>query len=188
MAGGCAATRCADSKASEGQPSGLPRARRGLEEADPHQGGDRPRTSDDVQSGLYGGYHQPVLSPDTRIETLATGDPGRTYTLLRDRVNETGGVFESVGDEDAFRAVRMLARMEGISAEPASGVAFAGLLKLVRAGVVQPTDTVVVNCSGHTLPAEASLFHEGLVRDVESVGSGNHAPRSPGRASRAETA
>ncbi|MFM8411520.1 MAG: pyridoxal-phosphate dependent enzyme [Alphaproteobacteria bacterium] len=131
---------------------------------------------------------EPVLSPDTRIETLATGDPGRTYTMLRDRVTETGGVFESVGDEDAFRAVHMLARMEGISAEPASGVAFAGLLKLVRAGVVQPTDTVVVNCTGHTLPAEASLFREGLVRDVESVASGNHAPRSPGRASRAETA
>jgi threonine synthase len=90
---------------------------------------------------------EPVLSPQTRIETLATGDPGRTYTMLRRQVNETNGVFESVSDEDAFRAMHVLAKMEGISAEPAAGVAFAGLFKLVRAGIIKPTDTVVVNCT-----------------------------------------
>ncbi len=110
---------------------------------------------------------EPVLSPKTRIETLATGDPGRTYTLLRSQVNETGGVFESVSDEEAFRAMHVLAKMEGISAEPASGVAFAGLFKLVRAGIIKPTDTVVVNCTGHTLPAEQYLFSEGWTRDVD---------------------
>jgi len=110
---------------------------------------------------------EPVLSPKTRIETLATGDPGRTYVMLRSQVNETGGVFESVSDEDAFRAMHVLAKMEGISAEPASGVAFAGLFKLVRAGIIKPTDTVVVNCTGHTLPAESFLFGEGWTRDVD---------------------
>jgi threonine synthase len=110
---------------------------------------------------------EPVLSPKTRIETLATGDPGRTYTMLRSQVNETGGVFESVSDEEAFRAMHVLAKMEGISAEPAAGVAFAGLFKLVRAGIIKPTDTVVVNCTGHTLPAEQYLFGEGWTRDVD---------------------
>ena len=110
---------------------------------------------------------EPVLSPKTRIETLATGDPGRTYTMLRQQVNETNGVFESVSDEDAFRAMHVLAKMEGISAEPAAGVAFAGLFKLVRAGVIKPTDTVVVNCTGHTMPAEQFLFGEGWTRDVD---------------------
>jgi len=110
---------------------------------------------------------EPVLSPKTRIETLATGDPGRTYTLLRSQVNETGGVFESVSDEDAFRAMHVLAKMEGISAEPASGAAFAGLFKLVRAGIIKPTDVVVVNCTGHTMPAEQYLFGEGWTRDVD---------------------
>ena len=110
---------------------------------------------------------EPVLSPKTRIETLATGDPGRTYTMLRSQVNETGGVFESVSDEEAFRAMHVLAKMEGISAEPASGVAFAGLFKLVRTGIIKPTDTVVVNCTGHTMPAEQYLFAEGWTRDVD---------------------
>lgn len=110
---------------------------------------------------------EPVISPKTRIETLATGDPGRTYTMLRKQVNETHGVFESVSDEEAFRAMHVLAKMEGISAEPAAAVAFAGLFKLVRAGVIKPTDTVVVNCTGHTLPAEQYLFGEGWTRDVD---------------------
>ena len=110
---------------------------------------------------------EPVLSPQTRIETLATGDPGRTYTMLRNQVNETHGVFESVSDEEAFRAMHVLAKMEGISAEPAAAVAFAGLFKLVRAGIIKQTDTVVVNCTGHTMPAEQFLFGEGWTRDVD---------------------
>jgi threonine synthase len=110
---------------------------------------------------------EPVLSPKTRIETLATGDPGRTYVMLRKQVNETKGVFESVSDEDAFRAMHVLAKMEGISAEPAAGVAFAGLFKLVRAGIIKPTDIVVVNCTGHTMPAEQFLFGEGWTRDID---------------------
>jgi len=119
---------------------------------------------------------EPVLSPKTRIETLATGDPGRTYVMLRKQVNETGGVFESVSDEDAFRAMHVLAKMEGISAEPASGVAFAGLFKLVRAGIIKPTDTVVVNCTGHTVPAEQFLFGEGWTRDVDLQTKTEQAP------------
>jgi len=110
---------------------------------------------------------EPVLSPKTRIETLATGDPGRTYTMLRKQVDETGGVFESVSDEEAFRAMHVLAKMEGISAEPASGTAFAGLFKLARAGVIKPNDVVVVNCTGHTVPAEQYLFGEDWTRDID---------------------
>jgi threonine synthase len=110
---------------------------------------------------------EPVISPKTRIETLATGDPGRAYEFLSARVNETGGVFESVSDEDAFRAMHVLAKMEGISAEPAAGAAFAGLFKLIRAGVIKPTDTVVVNCTGHTMPAEPFVLGENWSRDVK---------------------
>lgn len=110
---------------------------------------------------------EPVLNPMTHIETLATGDPGRAYEFLRDHVNQTHGAFESVSDEDAFRAMHVLAKMEGISAEPAAGVAFAGLFKLIRAGVIKPSDTVVVNCTGHTMPADPSILGENWSRDVK---------------------
>lgn len=108
-----------------------------------------------------------VNSPKTRIETLATGDPGRSYEFLRQIVNNTNGAFDSVSDADAFRAMHVLAKMEGISAEPAAAVAFAGLFKLIRAGVIKPSDTVVVNCTGHTMPAEAGILGENWSRDVK---------------------
>ena len=108
-----------------------------------------------------------VTSPKTRIETLATGDPGRAYEFLRGYVNSSNGAFESVSDEDAFRAMHVLAKMEGISAEPAAGVAFAGLFKLIRAGIIKPSDTVVVNCTGHTMPADPSILGENWSHDVK---------------------
>jgi len=115
------------------------------------------------------GLEEPITisTPQTYIETLATGDPGRTYKLLKHEVDQSNGVFESVSDAEAFRAMHIVAKMEGLSVEPAAGVSFAGLFKLIREGVIKPTDTVVVNCTGHTVPAEDWLLGENWSRDVE---------------------
>jgi threonine synthase len=109
----------------------------------------------------------PVQSPHTLISTLATGDPGRTYTLLRQKMlASSGGTFESVSDEEAYRAMHLVAKMEGLSVEPAAAVAFAGLVKLVRAGEIHPDETILVNCTGHTMPPEKSILGEGWSRDI----------------------
>lgn len=109
----------------------------------------------------------PVQTPRTHIATLATGDPGRTYTLLCHRMKEGGGFFESVSDEDTFRTIHILAKMEGVSVEPAAAVAFAGLIRAARAGLLRPTDIVVVNCTGHTMPVEKVILGEDWARNVE---------------------
>lgn len=110
---------------------------------------------------------EPVRSPRTYIATLSTGDPGRTYSLLRQRMLQgSGGAFDSVSDEEAFRTMHILAKMEGISMEPAAAVAFAGLIKMVRAGEIKPTDVVVVNCTGHTMPIEKMALGESRFRDI----------------------
>ena len=109
----------------------------------------------------------PIASPKTHIETLATGDPGRSYTLLRKHILETNGTFESITDEEAFRAMHVLAKMEGLSTEPAAAAGFAGLFKLVRSGLIKPNDTIVVNCTGHTMPAEEFILGSNWTRDVE---------------------
>lgn len=108
----------------------------------------------------------PVVNPKTHIETLATGTPGRAYKILRKKMLEANGLFESVTDEEAFRAMHVLAKMEGISAEPASAAAFAGLFKLAHAGIIKPDDVVVVNCTGHTMPAEPLVLGSGWARNV----------------------
>jgi threonine synthase len=110
---------------------------------------------------------EPIRSPRTRITTLATGDPGRTYTLLYQRMQQGGGgAFEAVTDEETYRTMHILAKMEGISVEPAAAVGFAGLIKMVRAGQIKPSETVVVNCTGHTMPIETTILGESWSRNV----------------------
>jgi len=109
----------------------------------------------------------PVKNPRTLIATLATGDPGRTYTMLQQKMKiASGGTIESATDEEAFRAMHLLAKMEGISIEPAAAVAFAGIVKMVRAGTIKPEEVVVVNCTGHTMPIERNILGEGWERNI----------------------
>jgi len=109
---------------------------------------------------------QDVMVPQTRIITLATGQPGVAYGPLRRAVLASDGVMETATDEEGYRAMHVLAKMDGISMEPATGVTFAGLFKLIAAQVVKPEDVVVVNCSGHTLPVTEELLGEGWARSV----------------------
>jgi threonine synthase len=46
-------------------------------------------------------------------------------------------------------------------------MAFAGLFKMVRQGIIKPDDVVVVNCSGHTFPVEKHLLDEGWERKLD---------------------
>lgn len=109
----------------------------------------------------------PIQSPRTLISTLATGDPGRTYTLLKQKIERgSGGTFISATDEEAFRAMHFLAKMEGISIEPAAAIAFAGLIKMIRDGTIKEDETVVVNCTGHTMPIDRNILGEGVSQSV----------------------
>jgi threonine synthase len=120
----------------------------------------------------------PVEDARTIIATLATGDPGRAYEILYDYVAENGGHFISATDEEAFNAIRILARNDGISVEPATGVTFAGLFKLVQQGIIKPDDVVVVNCSGHTLPVEKTILGEQWQKIVDMTET-NETPALP---------
>jgi threonine synthase len=123
----------------------------------------------------------PVLSPHTLIATLATGEPGRTYTLLRQRIKEnSSGIFSSVTDEEAFRAMHLLAKMEGLSVEPAAAVAFAGLIKLVRAGKIKPEEVIVINCTGHTMPIDRNILGEGWEHTIDMKAKGMEVNREEG--------
>jgi threonine synthase len=98
--------------------------------------------------------------PDTLITVLSTGQPGLAYEILKRASDENGGAMVAVGDGDAFRAMRRVARVEGFSMEPAASVAFAGLERLVEDGTVGPDELVVVNCSGHTFSAEKHALED----------------------------
>ncbi|MEP7288899.1 MAG: threonine synthase [Chloroflexota bacterium] len=109
----------------------------------------------------------PVENPQTVIATLSTGNPGRAYELLYDLIGQNGGAMETADDEEAFNATHTVARTEGLSVEPATAVAFAGLFKLARRGIIKPNETVVINCSGHTFPVETQILGDRYARQVD---------------------
>jgi threonine synthase len=110
---------------------------------------------------------EPVLHPRTRVITVATGTPGPAYTYLSRVIREHGGAFEATSDEETFRAVHVMAKLDGLSMEPAAAMAFAGLFKLLNKGIIQRDEVIVVNCSGHTFPVEKHLLGDEWARTVE---------------------
>ena len=113
---------------------------------------------------------EPVVNPTTRVITIATGDPGPAYTYLHRAVHVHGGEFVAVSDEETFRALHMLAKIEGISVEPAAATAFAGYLRLLNSGVIKRDEIVVINCSGHTFPVEKFLLGDDWAQEFTLPG------------------
>jgi len=109
----------------------------------------------------------PFLQPSTRIATVATDVPGVAYKVLRHEILAHGGAFESVTDDEAFVALRKVAQLDGLSVEPATALAFAGLFKMARMKLIDPDEVVVVNCSGHTFPVEKHILGDSLTHDVD---------------------
>jgi threonine synthase len=105
-----------------------------------------------------------VQNPASIINVLATGNPGPAYPYLRNLVLTYGGAFVKVDDQSSFRAMRVMAQMEGLSMEPAAAVACAGLIKMVHEQLISPNETVVVNASGHTFPVEKLILENEIVK------------------------
>jgi len=109
----------------------------------------------------------PFLNPSTRIATVATDVPGVAYSILREEIMQHGGLFTSVTDDEAYQALKTVAQLDGVSVEPATALAFAGLFKMVRQKLIKPDEVVVVNVTGHTFPVEKHVLADYLIRDVD---------------------
>jgi threonine synthase len=110
-----------------------------------------------------------VVNPTSIINVLATGNPGLAYPYLRNLVLTYGGEFVKVDDQASFKAMRVMAQLEGLSMEPAAAVACAGLIKMVQEQIIKPDETVVVNVSGHTFPIEKQILETESVRSHTRV-------------------
>ena len=88
-------------------------------------------------------------SPETVASAIRIGSPASKGGALA-AVRESGGLIESVTDEEILAAQGLLAGEEGVFCEPASAAGIAGLLKLAREGR-GPGGTVVSVLTGHGL-------------------------------------
>jgi threonine synthase len=99
--------------------------------------------------------------PDTIAKSLAIGDPADGPYAL-DLARETGGLIESVNDEEIREGIRLLAETTGIFTETAGGVTIGVLAKLAEQGVIDRDERVVAYITGEglkTLDAARESFN-----------------------------
>lgn len=101
----------------------------------------------------------PIEHPNTIAKSLAIGDPGDGYYVLK-TIRGSGGVAESATDQEILDAIRLLAAKEGIFSEPAGGVTIAVLKKLVEQGKIQQDEVVVCCVTGSGFKASDTIQKE----------------------------
>jgi len=75
-----------------------------------------------------------IEEPKTVASAIRIGNPASWQRAVAAR-DESGGVIDSVTDDQILAAYRMLATSEGVFGEPASAASMAGLLKMVGQGI-----------------------------------------------------
>ncbi|CUU02236.1 L-threonine synthase [Armatimonadetes bacterium GBS] len=95
-------------------------------------------------------HGHPIEKPETIATAIRIGNPAGWNEAIQAQ-QESGGLFCAVSDEEILDAYRLLARLEGVFAEPASVAPIAGLLKLAQEGYFQQPCTIAVTLTGHGL-------------------------------------
>ncbi len=91
-----------------------------------------------------------IEKPETIATAIRIGNPASWRQAVAAR-DESGGLIDTVSDEEILQAYQMLASLEGIFCEPASAASLAGILKLHRIGFFKKDDVVVLTITGHGL-------------------------------------
>jgi threonine synthase len=114
---------------------------------------------------LFSSADKTRLNAIERPATLATaikiGNPVSWKKALR-ALNGTNGLVERVSEQEIADAKAIIG-LDGIGCEPASAATLAGIQKLVRAGVIAPSETVVAVLTGNLLkdPDYTIGYHTG---------------------------
>jgi threonine synthase len=98
----------------------------------------------------------PIEHPNTLAKSLAIGDPGDGYYVLK-HVRNTGGSVESVSDQEIIEAIKLVAETEGIFTEPAGGVTVAVLKKLAEEKYFDRNEKVVCAVTGSGFKATDTI-------------------------------
>ncbi|MCL6105825.1 MAG: threonine synthase [Actinobacteria bacterium] len=94
--------------------------------------------------------HVKPVKPDTIAKSLAIGNPADGIFAL-EIARRTGGVIESVSEQEIVDGIRLLAQTTGIFTETAGGVTTAVLAKLAARGKIHPQDETVIYITGDGL-------------------------------------
>ena len=92
----------------------------------------------------------PVSEPETIATAIRIGNPA-SWTQAEEARDTSGGLIESVTDEQILAAHRILSREVGVFVEPASAAGAAGILMLAEQGRVPAGARIVITVTGHGL-------------------------------------
>jgi len=91
-----------------------------------------------------------VEHPETIATAIRIGNPA-SWKQAEAARDESGGLIDTVTDDEILEAYRMTANLEGIFCEPASAASLAGVIKLGRKGFFKKEDVLVLTLTGHGL-------------------------------------
>jgi len=100
------------------------------------------------------GRPRPVKKPATIAESLAIGDPASGHDAIR-IMRSTGGFADAPSDAEILEGQKVLARTEGVFAEPAGGTAVATLRRALADGRIRRDERVVLLVTGNGLKTPA---------------------------------
>ncbi|MDO8282818.1 MAG: threonine synthase [Thermodesulfovibrionia bacterium] len=92
----------------------------------------------------------PVEKPETIATAIRIGNPA-SWKGAENARDESGGVIDSVTDDEILQAYQFIASREGIFCEPASAASLAGVIKLSNQGYFSKGGTVVCTLTGNGL-------------------------------------
>ncbi len=111
-----------------------------------------------------------VEKPETLATAIRIGNPAswQGATAARD---ESGGLIDSVTDEEITRAYRFIAEREGVFAEPASAAGVAGVIKLAQKNFFKEGTRIVITLTGSGLkdPDFALSFEDPIFKVKSTV-------------------
>jgi len=93
---------------------------------------------------------EPIFNPETIATAIRIGRPA-SWDGAVNAAKESNGLIDFVTDEEILDAYRLLAKREGIFAEPASAASLAGIIKKLKQGYFNKGDIIVSVLTGHGL-------------------------------------
>lgn len=91
-----------------------------------------------------------IENPETVATAIRIGNPA-SWKLAENAADESKGKIDFVTDDEILEAYSLMAKNEGVFAEPGSAASLAGVIKMSRAGKLKAGDVVVSVLTGHGL-------------------------------------
>jgi len=92
----------------------------------------------------------PIENPSTIATAIRIGNPA-SWQGANTAIAQSNGHIAKVTDEEILAAYKLIARTDGIFAEPASAAALAGIIKSSEAGMIPAGSVLTATLTGHGL-------------------------------------